>query len=76
MTPDQLAGGFAGAAFETPFGQALFRPLDHQSTLGTFLGKTALKDGKGVMVDWRYVDGASVMPPDTEVQKLRPGAGQ
>ena len=75
MTPDQLAGGFAGAAFETPFGQALFRPLDHQSTLGTFLGKTALKDGKGVMVDWRYVDGAAVMPPDAEVRKLRPGAG-
>ncbi len=75
MTPDQLAGGFAGAAFETPFGQALFRPLDHQSTLGTFLGKTALRDGKGVMVDWRYVDGAAVMPPDAEVRKLRPGAG-
>ncbi len=76
MAPDRLAGGFAGATFETPFGAAMFRPLDHQSTLGTFLGKTALKDGKGVMVDWRYVDGASVMPPDTEVQKLRPGAGQ
>ncbi len=75
MTPDQLASGFAGAAFETPFGPALFRPLDHQSTLGTFLGKTALKDGKGVMVDWRYVDGASVMPPDEAVRKLRPGAG-
>ena len=76
MAPDRLAGGFAGATFETPFGAAMFRPLDHQSTLGTFLGKTALKDGKGVMVDWHYVDGASVMPPDTEVQKLRPGAGQ
>ncbi len=75
MTPDQLAGGFAGAAFETPFGQALFRALDHQSTLGTFLGKTALQGGKGVMVDWRYVDGAAVMPPDAEVRKLRPGAG-
>ncbi|MGC8523840.1 MAG: ABC transporter substrate-binding protein [Acidibrevibacterium sp.] len=76
MAPDRLADGFAGATFETPFGPAMFRPLDHQSTLGTFLGKTALKDGKGVMVDWRYVDGASVMPPDTKVQKLRPGAGQ
>ena len=76
MTPDRLAGGFAGATFETPFGAAMFRPLDHQSTLGTFLGKTALRDGKGVMVDWRYVDGAAVMPPDAEVRKLRPGAGQ
>ena len=75
MTSDQLASGFAGAEFETPFGNARFRALDHQSTLGTFLGKTALKGGKGVMVDWRYVDGASVMPPDAQVRKLRPGAG-
>ena len=32
--------------------------MDHQSTLGTYVGKTALKDGKGTMVDWHYVDGA------------------
>lgn len=75
FTSDKLASAFAGAEFETPFGHALFRAIDHQSTLGTFVGKTALKDGKGMMVDWRYVDGASVMPPDAEVHKLRPGAG-
>ena len=48
--------------------------IDHQSTLGTYVGKIALKDGQGVMVDWRYVDGAAVMPPDAEVRKLRPAA--
>ena len=64
--------GFSGATFETPFGPAAYRSLDHQSTLGAFVGKTALKDGRGAMVDWRYVDGGTVMPPDEFVRALRP----
>ena len=36
------------------------------------VGKLALKDGKPVMVDFKYVDGAAVLPPDAEVKKLRP----
>jgi branched-chain amino acid transport system substrate-binding protein len=70
-----MARGFAGAQFETPFGAAQFRAIDHQSTLGTFVGRTALKDDKGVMVDWHYVDGAAVLPDDATVKKLRPNAG-
>ena len=64
--------GFPGAAFNTPFGRAIWRAIDHQSTLGTFVGRTALKDGHGVMVDWHYVDGASALPSDAEVRTLRP----
>ncbi len=63
--------GFPGAKFETPFGQAMWRALDHQSTLGTFVGRTALKNGHGTMVDWRYVSGADALPPDDEVRKMR-----
>jgi len=68
----KMVEGFSGAGFASPFGAASYRPIDHQSTLGTFVGKLALKDGKGVMVDWRYVDGAGVMPSNAEVAKLRP----
>lgn len=71
---DKLADGFGDVAFDTPFGRALWRRIDHQSTLGTYVGKTALKDGKPTMVDWRYVDGSGVMPADAEVKKLRPGS--
>ena len=49
-----------------------FRASDHQSTLGAFVGKTAIKDGKGVMVDFGYRDGAKYLPSDDEVKKLRP----
>jgi len=51
-----------------------FRAIDHQATMGAYVGKIALKDGKGTMSDFKYVDGASVMPPDEEVKKLRPAA--
>jgi branched-chain amino acid transport system substrate-binding protein len=56
----------------TPFGEVTFRALDHQSTLGAFVGKTAVKDGKGVMVDFSYRDGGKYLPSDDEVKKLRP----
>jgi branched-chain amino acid transport system substrate-binding protein len=68
----KMADGFAGTSFATPFGTSNWRALDHQSTLGTYVGKTALKDGKPAMIDWRYVDGASALPSDAEVKKMRP----
>ena len=40
--------------------------------MGAYVGKIALENGKGTMVDFKYVDGASVLPPDAEVKKLRP----
>jgi len=69
---EKMADGFGGTGFDTPFGKATWRALDHQSTLGTYVGKTALKDGKPRMVDWRYVDGADALPSDAEVKKMRP----
>ncbi len=69
---EKLADGFPGASFATPFGTAKWRAQDHQSTLGTYVGRTALKDGHGVMVNWHYVDGADALPSDEVVKTLRP----
>jgi branched-chain amino acid transport system substrate-binding protein len=69
---EKMADGFGGTTFTSPFGTSNWRALDHQSTLGTYVGKTALKDGKPVMVDWRYVDGADALPSDAEVKRMRP----
>ena len=44
-------------------------------TLGAYVGRSALKDGRGTMVDWRYVDGAAALPGDAEVRALRPAEG-
>ena len=50
---------------------ATIRAADHQATMGTWIGKTALKDGGGVMTDWSYLDGAQYLPTTNEVKKLR-----
>jgi branched-chain amino acid transport system substrate-binding protein len=70
--PDKLAAAFKGLNVDSPFGPIMFRPQDNQSTMGAFVGVTALKDGKGVMTSYRYIDGASVQPSDADVKKLRP----
>ncbi|WP_040548128.1 ABC transporter substrate-binding protein [Pusillimonas noertemannii] len=69
---DAMIKAFKGLEVETPFGQIMYRPIDHQSTMGAYVGKLAKKDGKGIMVDIRYVDGADVQPSDEEVKKMRP----
>jgi branched-chain amino acid transport system substrate-binding protein len=56
----------------SPLGEITFRKIDHQSTLGAYVGKTAQKDGKGVMVDSVYRKGGDYLPSDAEVEKLRP----
>lgn len=60
-----------GLSFPTPMGQALYREIDHQSTMGAYVGRLALRNNRGVMVDWRYADGASYLPPDEEVRRMR-----
>jgi branched-chain amino acid transport system substrate-binding protein len=59
---------------DIPFGPIVYRALDHQSTMGAYVGRTAVKDGKGIMVDWHYADGKDYLPSDAVVKKLRPGS--
>ena len=70
--PEKLIAAAEGIAVPSPFGEISFRKIDHQSTLGAFVGKTALKDGKGIMVDTSYRKGSDYLPIDAEVEKLRP----
>ncbi|MFO1396593.1 MAG: ABC transporter substrate-binding protein [Burkholderiales bacterium] len=70
--PEKIVAALSGLTFTSPFGAVTFRPLDHQSTMGAYVGRTAVKDGKGVMVDWRYADGKDYQPADDVVRTLRP----
>ena len=69
---DKMIAAAEGLRVDMPFGPIVFHAIDHQSTMGAFVGKTALKDGKGVMTDFVYRDGAKYLPSDDEVRKLRP----
>ncbi|HEY3459289.1 MAG TPA: ABC transporter substrate-binding protein [Casimicrobiaceae bacterium] len=69
---EKLVAAMEGLTFETPFGSVMYRAIDHQSTMGAYVGRTAVRDGKGVMVDWHYANGKDFLPPDDVVRKLRP----
>ncbi|MBX2879298.1 MAG: ABC transporter substrate-binding protein [Granulosicoccus sp.] len=69
---DAMIAAFKGLEVDTPVGPITFREQDHQSTMGAFVGKTALQDGRGIMVDWSYKNGADYLPSDEEVAGMRP----
>ena len=69
---EKLIAAFRGLAFESPFGKVTFRAIDHQSTMGAYVGRTTLRGGKGEMKDYRYYDGVKYFPTDAEVRKMRP----
>ncbi|HEY7665835.1 MAG TPA: ABC transporter substrate-binding protein [Xanthobacteraceae bacterium] len=71
---DKLIAAFRGLKVDSPLGPFEYRAIDQQATMGAYVGKIALKNGKGTMSDFKYVDGASVQPSDAEVKKLRPAA--
>ena len=69
---DKLIAAFKGLQVDTPLGKITYRAQDNQSTMGAFVGRTKNDSGKGVMVNYRYIDGARVQPSDAEVKQLRP----
>ena len=71
---DAMIAAFEGLDVATPVGDITFRAIDHQSTMGAFVGTIALRDGAGVMVDWSYKDGADYLPTDDEVRAMRPAS--
>ena len=42
--------------------------------MGCYVGKLAVENGEGTMVDFKYVDGTSILPGPSEVAKLRPAS--
>ena len=68
---EKLIAAFKGLEVTSPFGPIRYRPEDHQSTMGAFVGRTRLQNGVGAMSDFRYLDGARFQPPAEEVRKLR-----
>jgi branched-chain amino acid transport system substrate-binding protein len=68
---EKLVAALEGLRMQTPFGPIEYRAIDHQSTMGAYVGRLARRDGSGVMVDWRFADGANFLPSDAEVRAQR-----
>ncbi|MFM8590092.1 MAG: ABC transporter substrate-binding protein, partial [Limnohabitans sp.] len=69
---EKLVTAFRGLKFGTPFGPAEFRAIDHQSTMGAYVGKLDQRGNKGTMVEWRYADGRNYLPNEAYVRARRP----
>ena len=69
---EEMVNAMEGLEFGSPTGPIIFRKIDHQATMGAFVGRTTIKDGKGVMVNWKYADGKDYLPDDDEVKQMRP----
>lgn len=68
---DAMLAALRGLVTETIAGPVTMRALDQQSTLGAWVGETAVEGGRGVMRNWRYEDGANHMFPEAEVRAAR-----
>lgn len=64
-----------GLTLDAPIGAITYRPFDHQSTMGAWVGITRFDPsrGVGVMADWEYVPGDRVLPSEQEVAAMRTG---
>jgi branched-chain amino acid transport system substrate-binding protein len=76
LDTEAVISALEGLTIETPIGPISFRPFDHQSTMGTWVGTTKrdARRGSGVMTDWEYVPGERVLPSEAEVKRLREAA--
>jgi branched-chain amino acid transport system substrate-binding protein len=69
---EKMVDAMEGLSFDSIVGPIMYRKIDHQSTMGAYVGYTALKDGRGIMVKWKYADGKDYLPSNAEVMQLRP----
>jgi branched-chain amino acid transport system substrate-binding protein len=57
--------------FATVAGPVTIRALDHQSTMGAWVGETTSGGKVGSMKNWHYEDGAKYLFPEAEVRAQR-----
>ena len=68
---DKMLAALDDLKSSTVVGPVVMRGLDHQSTLGAWVGETTKKDKKGTMKNWKYEDGAKYLFPEAEVKAAR-----
>jgi branched-chain amino acid transport system substrate-binding protein len=68
-----LVAALEALKVETPIGSITYRPFDHQSTMGAWVGTTKRDAARGVavMTQWEYVPGEKVLPSEAEVKRMR-----
>ena len=68
---EAMISALRGMEMDTPIGPIVWRAVDHQSTMGAYVGRLAKKDGKGMMVDWSFAPGDQYLPTYEQVKAWR-----
>ncbi|NTJ11572.1 ABC transporter substrate-binding protein [Rhizobium lusitanum] len=68
---EDLIKGFRGAEFDCLIGKCRWR-LDHQLSLGAWVGSIAETDGKAKLADWQYISAEKGLPSEQEGLSMRP----
>jgi branched-chain amino acid transport system substrate-binding protein len=68
---DKLLAALDGMKFDTIVGAVTMRGIDHQASLGAWVGETTQKGGQGAMKNWKFLDGTPYMFSETEVEAAR-----
>ncbi len=68
---EKLIAALKDFKFTTVAGSVTMRALDHQSTMGAWVGETTKKGKVGAMKNWKYEDGAKYLFPEAEVKAAR-----
>lgn len=69
---EAMVDALKGLEVETPTGPITMRAIDHQATMGAWVGRLTVEDGQGKMVDWYYADGADFAHTPEAVKAVRP----
>ncbi|WP_416898072.1 MAG: ABC transporter substrate-binding protein [Minwuia sp.] len=67
-----LLQALRGLDVATPAGNITYRKVDHQATLGSWVGITRWRESGGYLTGWRYVPGQNVLPPPDVAEAMRP----
>ena len=68
---EKMIATLADMKFDTIVGPVTMRNLDHQSTLGAWVGETTKQGKMGTMKNWKFEDGAKYLFPEAEVKAAR-----
>lgn len=71
LDTEKLVDALADLRTDTIVGPVTMRGIDHQGTLGAWVGETTLRGRQGTMKNFRYADGADYMFPEDEVRAAR-----
>jgi len=74
LDTEKMVEALADLRTDAIVGPVAMRGLDHQGTLGAWVGETTLRGSQGTMKNFRYADGADYMFSEEEVRAARRSA--